>query len=257
MSSNARQDEDHSPLSSSDNSLSLHRYDYPLPHTLHDLSQQGHLHPPLNPTPPLIHLCSMSGDHFEENPQWSDSNESGWTSGEETVLGEYMDKEYDESPSAKAHAYHYPSRRTRRPLIDFVRNEWRTNPKPGQAHSSSPDRHLFHTPRWRQVVSARKVRRYALFYLLLLCMSWVSWNCWLEPMYAEHLLLRGSLDERMNTGKGWFGANMRPKFKDIIQLEELDSSLIPRGGKESRRLIVIGDVHGCKEEREFSSQLFT
>ena len=69
-------------------------------------------------------------------------------------------------------------------------------------------------------------------------------------MWNEHTLLRGSLDERMKTGVGWFGANMRPKFSDITQLSEMDAALLPTGGRHGRRLIVIGDVHGCHDERK-------
>ena len=64
--------------------------------------------------------------------------------------------------------------------------------------------------------------------------------------------MNASLDSRIKTGKGWFGINMQPKFADIIQLEKLDRSLLPgeTGGKHERekRLIVVGDVHGCVDE---------
>ena len=53
------------------------------------------------------------------------------------------------------------------------------------------------------------------------------------------------MNERIRTGNGWFGTNMRPKFADIIQVKDLDRNLIPR---DKTRLIVVGDVHGCKDE---------
>ena len=214
------------------------------------VNQQDYPSHLMSHTPSSVGSTWRYRDRFEENGRWSDyHDDSGWTSGEETVSGEYMDKEYDESPSSKVHAYQYPSRRSRRPLIDFVHNEWRTNPKYAHLYSPSSDQAPLASPRWRQIVTARKVRRFIFFYIFLSCIGWVSWSYWLEPMYAEHVLLRASLDERMKTGKGWFGSNMRPKFKDIIQLETLDSSLVPHGGKDSVRLIVVGDVHGCTDER--------
>lgn len=40
---------------------------------------------------------------------------------------------------------------------------------------------------------------------------------------------------------------MRAEFRDMIQLENIDERFIPKQGAR-RRLIVIGDVHGCHEE---------
>lgn len=45
-----------------------------------------------------------------------------------------------------------------------------------------------------------------------------------------------------------FGTNMRPTFNDMIQLKTIDQTLVPRK-KDKARLIVVGDVHGCHDER--------
>ena len=49
-----------------------------------------------------------------------------------------------------------------------------------------------------------------------------------------------------------------PQFDDLIQIQTLDPELVPMdlagvdaGSKNKRRLIIVGDVHGCKEECEF------
>lgn len=55
---------------------------------------------------------------------------------------------------------------------------------------------------------------------------------------------------------GWFGSNSLPKFDDLIQVRTLDPNLLPTVPLEGvdlaewkkKRLIVVGDVHGCKEE---------
>ena len=64
-------------------------------------------------------------------------------------------------------------------------------------------------------------------------------------------MLSDALDEKVRAGKGWYGTNMRPAFVDMIQLKTMDSRLIPQDG-DKNRLIFIGDVHGCYDERESS-----
>ena len=44
---------------------------------------------------------------------------------------------------------------------------------------------------------------------------------------------------------------MRPEFLDMIQVKTLDQDLVP-AREDQRRLIVIGDVHGCSDERKLS-----
>jgi len=135
-----------------------------------------------------------------------------------------------------------------RPLLDLVKGEWRTNPKYGQTQSPSPDRS--YRSRW---VRAVRVQRYLLVYLLLVGACWLSWKWYLEPQWEEHLLLGGSLDERMKTGKGWFGSNKSLVFTDMVQLKTLDRRLVPGSGsrRTGKRLISVGDVHGCKDECTF------
>jgi hypothetical protein len=62
------------------------------------------------------------------------------------------------------------------------------------------------------------------------------------------------LDEAMAASekKGMmFGSNVRPSFTDMVQVNDLPSNLVPGGeGGDGRRLIFVGDVHGCKEERK-------
>ena len=76
---------------------------------------------------------------------------------------------------------------------------------------------------------------------------WVNWHIWVKASFEEHRLLNESLQERMKTGGGWFGANLRPEFMDMIHIKTLDQGLIPQKDNE-RRLVVVGDVHGCHEE---------
>ncbi|KAI4104050.1 MAG: hypothetical protein L6R37_003456 [Teloschistes peruensis] len=135
-----------------------------------------------------------------------------------------------------AHAYYYPQRR--RPLIDLVSNQWRTA-------SSSPNSPT--APSFSQLVSAPKFRRYLLIILVVFVLPWFSWRRYGQPRWEEHRLLNNALDESLRAGSVWYGLNMRPTFLDMTQLQTLESSQIPMSAGE-RRLIFIGNVHGCQDE---------
>ena len=148
------------------------------------------------------------------------------------------------SPQHNAHAYQ--EHRKRRPLIDLIKNEWQNAPYTASDYPSpSPD---FLDPKLVQILTAPRLRRYVFIMFGLIILIWGNWHSWLGHAVIEHRLLDESLRERIKIGGGWFGANMRPQFLDMIHLKTLDQSLIPQGDNR-RRLIVIGDVHGCHEER--------
>lgn len=139
--------------------------------------------------------------------------------------------------SHSAHAYYYHHRR--RPLIDLVSNQWRTA-------ASSPNSPT--TPSFSQVVSAPKFRRYILIILVVFVLPWFSWRRYGRPRWEEHRLLNGALDASLRAGTVWYGLNMRPAFLDMTQIQTLESNQLPISGGE-RRLIFIGNVHGCQDER--------
>ncbi|KAF8858783.1 Metallo-dependent phosphatase [Acephala macrosclerotiorum] len=51
-------------------------------------------------------------------------------------------------------------------------------------------------------------------------------------------------------GKDEYGSNSQPAFSDMIQLIDLPAAYLPKTGKHrhSGRLIIVGDVHGMKDE---------
>lgn len=81
----------------------------------------------------------------------------------------------------------------------------------------------------------------------------------LSPRLQERNVLVHSLDPTSKTDSvGWLGTNSMPEFGDLIQIQTLDPGLVPTdlagvdaGSKNKRRLVIVGDVHGCKEECEF------
>ncbi|KAF9894553.1 hypothetical protein FE257_006438 [Aspergillus nanangensis] len=167
---------------------------------------------------------------------------------------------YLSSSHHKPAAPSYKLSRFTGPLIDYVRNEWQTNAK--YAHlPSTGDRRRSESPRWIQmimsIVTAPRFRRYVLVYMSLFLAAVLGWTFLLSPQLQEHASLLRALDPQVKQEVGgWFGTNALPSFDDIVQLRTLDPALLPShavdqtGEAIPRRLIVIGDVHGCKVELE-------
>lgn len=78
----------------------------------------------------------------------------------------------------------------------------------------------------------------------------------LSPRLQDQNSLLHSLDPTSKAEtSGWFGANSSLEFDGLVQIRTLDPDLVPgdlagvKTGESSRkRLIIVGDVHGCKEE---------
>ncbi|KAL8716973.1 MAG: hypothetical protein Q9225_005745 [Loekoesia sp. 1 TL-2023] len=145
-------------------------------------------------------------------------------------------------PISNHNAYAYQYHQPRRPLVDYVTNQWRTTASSPPFSPTSPT-----VPSLSRIIAAPRFRRYLMIILIVLLLPWSSWKWYGRPRWEEHKLLNDALDEKLRTGSTWYGLNLRPAFKDMIQLQTLDSSQLPQvDGK--RRLIFVGDVHGCYDE---------
>jgi hypothetical protein len=103
---------------------------------------------------------------------------------------------------------------------------------------------------WSSFLCTRRVRRYLCAYFLFLTLTFYYWTYHLKPEWQETKALDNSLARQRP--KQDFFANARPQFADMIQVQQLDSRLLPGSEDASKaRLVVVGDVHGCKEERTF------
>lgn len=157
-----------------------------------------------------------------------------------------------------------PTRMNRfsRPLIDSVRNGWQSHSNPayhpvssgtGTDHEKYPDS----IQMCLSVISAPRFRRYALVYLSIFLLGWASWSWLLYPRLQETSSLYRALDPATeDESGGWFGSHSMPKFHNLIQLKNLDLEYLPealqggedRGTRSQKRLVIVGDVHGCKDE---------
>lgn len=150
------------------------------------------------------------------------------------------------------------------PLVNYIRNEWQSGAKytqlPSAADQSDP-------PKWVQmilsIVRVPRFRRHAIVYLSLFIFCVLGWQYILSPRLEERSTILTSLDPRQeDIVEGWSGANALPQLEEVVQLRELNQTLLPAalvpedGMSGGRRLIFIGDVHGCKSERAYLSSRF-
>jgi len=167
---------------------------------------------------------------------------------------------YEQNPSHLVKEF--PSRTYQgRPLIDFITNDWRTDSRyQKNIYASDESESLYRWeddywvhPRWKNMISykrvPRRVQRYLLIYVALLIATWVSWTWFIQPDWEKNKELESQLNVKPTSV---FGSNMRPEFSDMTQVKTLDSALLPSEHQLMQRLVVVGDVHGCKEERKYA-----
>lgn len=150
------------------------------------------------------------------------------------------------------HAHAYRDRRYSRPLLEYVRNDWRNNLY-ADSSPSSPTFSDEDPPSLLQILSAPRFRRYAIEFLSimsLLSFIWATWIGWVQPARLENKALNESLNLTMSEGHVLFGHNMTPAFLGMMQLKTLDKKLVPQK-EDRRRLVLVGDVHGCHDERKY------
>ena len=133
------------------------------------------------------------------------------------------------------------------PLIRAAMNKWEED----QKYLSNPD-----GPQDPEdgrstrggMARSRHVRKAGAFLLLVLGIILFSWNKYLRPLMAEDWLMKeGFLHNNVN---GTYGIARAGHFNGM-RIKDLDSTLVPGGTADPdgvKRLIFIGDIHGCKTE---------
>ncbi|KAF2751093.1 Metallo-dependent phosphatase [Sporormia fimetaria CBS 119925] len=81
----------------------------------------------------------------------------------------------------------------------------------------------------------------AILYLCIVSLA-IMWLMWLRPQIAQHQRELKEMEEAPITG---YGSNAIPAFKHLTLVRTLDEKHLPVGDK---RLVFVGDVHGCIDE---------
>ncbi|ETN44591.1 uncharacterized protein HMPREF1541_10261 [Cyphellophora europaea CBS 101466] len=144
---------------------------------------------------------------------------------------------------------------SRKTLVEYCTNEWQTPSANGADSELWYDKYLDRLDEYYDaclaVAKAPKFRRLVLSALTAALFTWLLWTRVLWPWLEEE---RAAWDTfhtfSESTSQPLFGTNSRPHLGGLIQTKDLDSSLLPGApnADKSRRLIFIGDIHGCKKE---------
>lgn len=156
----------------------------------------------------------------------------------------------------------FTASRARKTLVQSSTNDWQNQEKSIPAATIIPPGH---SDMWYDkyldklddaydtclpILKAPKFRRMVVTVVGAALITWLLWTWFLWPFIEEE---RAAWDTfrtyNPDAHTPLFGTNTRPRL-GLIQTKELDSSLLPGGSKatKARRLIFIGDIHGCKEE---------
>jgi hypothetical protein len=90
----------------------------------------------------------------------------------------------------------------------------------------------------------RRAKRSSLALVAAAFLFLISWWAYFGPRHTATKQHLGLMDEAPAMS---YGSNVRPEFKDMIQVKDMAQEYLPKKGK---RLVFVGDVHGCKEELE-------
>lgn len=156
-----------------------------------------------------------------------------------------------------------------KPLIDYITNEWQTNPKYKEDHEFRPpgraeaypesgldeflDRMEDFYDALIDLIKSARFRRNVFYFVTAIAGSLWTWYYVLVPHMQETQAALATFDE-IDLSNGLYGHNKRPSFPEMIQLRTLDPGLLPTDGTSrlrrprSRRLVFVGDIHGCKDE---------
>lgn len=140
-----------------------------------------------------------------------------------------------------------PNAQIRTPLIDLIpdnRDELDVSDEEDSFYGKDDD---FLIPtKWQNRIDRlpRRIKRYFIAGLAVAFLLLISWWVYFGPRHAAY---REEVRLMEEAPAASYGHNLRPDFKDMIQVKDMDEQHLPKKGK---RLVFVGDVHGCKEELE-------
>ena len=167
----------------------------------------------------------------------------------------YLPEKDPDAEYSHRYAHAFPDQRPggpTKPLISYVRNDWRYH-NGKRVRSPSPDVEDL-LPNWlTDIVCSRAFKRLIAGYFILMGAVFVWWFGYFGPGYVERSWVQESLKARGQGEYGFFGMNKRVEFAGMIQLRVMHTKLVPGSdvpGTNGRRLVIVGDIHGCLDERK-------
>lgn len=151
----------------------------------------------------------------------------------------YQEKQYD------ARAYEFP--RHRQPLVNLIRNGRYSSSRVSIHSAWSSDYSDPSSPTLGHVLSAPRPRRWLVVLVTSIIFFTVYWRQYGAEAWHEYRTLNSAIQHKMQSNLGYFGTNMLPDFVGMTHMKTLDEAFIPRSG-DRKRLIIVGDVHGCVDE---------
>lgn len=147
------------------------------------------------------------------------------------------------------------------PLVDCCTNEWRAHPRSHAPSTRVEDEDIVDKiDRCLDVcagfLQAPRVRRAVVALTILIILSMYVWASRIYPYLLENKAALAALNKEISRKAGYvYGTNIRPFFPGMKQIATLDPHLVPAfhsslvpGRSSNRRLVFVGDIHGCKDE---------
>ena len=137
--------------------------------------------------------------------------------------------------------------RPQRPLVEQVSNNWESEKSAYFRNSDDGEDEGPWPNRARDAVASRRFRRIVLVLFLFVGLAFWTWSWYIRPRLEEKWELKEGF---LTIGNGTFGLAKGGDF-DGTRVQYLDAQLVPGGDADpegKRRLIFIGDIHGCAHE---------
>lgn len=205
------------------------------------------------------HLSGEEKQYFDNF--WADFHEKrkqrqAQASADQSNAPYRADLEMDDRYYVDGHhdARAYQRARHRPPLVNLIRNGWQRDSPNSSLPDIMKDPHS-NWPTLLRFLSAPRPRRWAILLLTSCIVLWIYWSrqgADVAEAWNEHRIIHNAVSGRRKSDLGWFGTNMLPEFVGMAHLKQLENDLVPRAGND-RRLIFVGDVHGCHDERKTSN----
>ena len=143
-----------------------------------------------------------------------------------------------------------------RPLIEQVSNKWRDEKQEASLEEEGclgglcdVDEETSCPELTRDVISSRRFRKLAAIVILFSIALYYAWTRLIQPQLEEEWALKEGFLRQSN---GTYGVARGGDIdKNLVRIRDLDPHLLPGGQADphgERRLVFVGDVHGCRDE---------